>query len=64
MTPERKKEIKDKLGWADVWDKSKMTFHTMLYEAMQYIEELERDARASTPKSSGFRPTSRPQRYC
>jgi hypothetical protein len=72
MTPERKEQIKNKLTHADVWDDSKMEFHAMLYEAMEYIEKLERDTligklkegRASIPKSSGFRPTSRPQRFC
>ena len=41
MTPERKQQIKDKLRHADIWDDSKMEFHTMLSEAIKYIEELE-----------------------
>jgi hypothetical protein len=41
MTPKRKKEIKHKLGCADVWDESKVELHTMLLESIIYIEKLE-----------------------
>ena len=37
-----KQEIWQKLGCADIWDESKLELHTMLLEAMNKIEELEK----------------------